>query len=1211
MAVGQKKAVKIKKALKTAARLPIRVSVGRGNRSRNVAPLQGERPIVILRVQIVECRNLLAKDKSGTSDPFVVASFATNRFNTPVIKKSLNPQYDAKDATFDFPVYRSIAGRHLELIVWDKDMLKKDYLGEASLSIEDWFGDASASSKDFEDPNNKAFSINVVSSRASTQASGSIHVKLGFRMPETVDHSLTFDEIYEDLLRGTEKADRSLDSAPATEGIGTVRTHESMPVYADDGLSSDEGEGDVEPYYFDEDDMNEPRTPYGPLMDVPYTDSPPNTAPMATGMIRNAYSEGDELPSTPTVPDLKIESPTTPTPIQSPSSRPTAPRAESLPAPVASPKPSKKKFPRVFPRRVSSITSSPSFDSAMPSASGIQTSVSDTSRPTTPGATQKKKFGKPWKRKGRDFNFNAANDILGIVMLEIHGATDLPRLKNMTRIGWDMDPFVVISFGKKVFRTRVIRHSLNPVWDEKLIFHVRRYESNFKVQLTVLDWDKLSSNDHVGDASFEVNELLKNAPEKDEKTGLYPHNAAISSNDMQEFKLGLATAKEMPWEGKHTPVLTVKAKFQPYDALRQQFWRQYLKQYDPDDSGHLSRLELVSMLDSLGSTLSDETIDSFFTRLGKSTDGELTHDEAIQCLEEELCRPRSERRLVDSDDALGIGLGIDTSAPATPLILNGSGPITPGVEAQFNRLNLETMDFSGPPTHPTAVQPASTRDPQSIEGLPAYQTEPNQQPLQNAVQPIVDSASTRVPMGYHATQESSVSESTSASEVEGDAEAEGEGESPTNSDGTVERVINIKNCPLCHKPRMNSRAEMDIITHIAVCASQDWARVDRMIVGNFVTANQAQRKWYTKVITKLSAGNYRIGANSANIIVQNRLTGQLEEEKMQVYVRLGIRLLYKGAKSRMEGARARKLLKSMSIKQGIKYDSPQSAADIPAFIQFHRLNVDELLLPLGEYKTFNQFFYRKLKPDARPVDSPDDPSRLVSAADSRMMTFETVSEATRLWIKGREFSVARLLGEAYRDQADKYNGGALAIFRLAPQDYHRFHSPVDGTIGPMTYIAGEYYTVNPQAIRTTLDVYGENARKIVPIDSPTFGRVMAVCVGAMMVGTIKTTVQEGESVKRGQEFGYFAFGGSTIVMLFEKGMVEWDEDLLINGKASLETLVRVGMGVGRRAPIKVPPKAKRQGSTSPSTHTSISGGSSTLKTPQIERTASSLTPSST
>ena len=68
--------------------------------------------------------------------------------------------------------------------------------------------------------------------------------------------------------------------------------------------------------------------------------------------------------------------------------------------------------------------------------------------------------------------------------------------------------------------------------------------------------------------------------------------------------------------------------------------------------------------------------------------------------------------------------------------------------------------------------------------------------------------------------------------------------------------------------------------------------------------------------------------------------------------------------------------------------------------------------------------------------------------------------------------------------------------------------------------------VQPQAIRTALDVYGENVRRIVPLDSPQFGRVMAVCVGAMMVGSIKTTVAEGESVRRGQEFGYFAFGAS-------------------------------------------------------------------------------------
>ena len=120
-----------------------------------------------------------------------------------------------------------------------------------------------------------------------------------------------------------------------------------------------------------------------------------------------------------------------------------------------------------------------------------------------------------------------------------------------------MDPFVVVSFGKKVFRTRVIRHSLNPQWEEKMLFHVRRYETTFKVQLTVCDWDKLSSNDHVGDASFDVAQLLADAPKKDETTGLYPKDED-GTRSMINFTLPLQTGKEMPWESKHNPTISFR-----------------------------------------------------------------------------------------------------------------------------------------------------------------------------------------------------------------------------------------------------------------------------------------------------------------------------------------------------------------------------------------------------------------------------------------------------------------------------------------------------------------------------------------------------------------------------------------------------------------------------------------------------------------------------
>jgi phosphatidylserine decarboxylase len=167
-----------------------------------------------------------------------------------------------------------------------------------------------------------------------------------------------------------------------------------------------------------------------------------------------------------------------------------------------------------------------------------------------------------------------------------------------------------------------------------------------------------------------------------------------------------------------------------------------------------------------------------------------------------------------------------------------------------------------------------------------------------------------------------------------------------------------------------------------------------------------------------------------------------------------------------------------------------------------------------------------------------------------------MDEATNIWVKGREFTVDRLLGDAYPEDARRFRNGALGVFRLAPQDYHRFHIPVDGIMGEPKTIAGDYYTVNPMAIRSALDVYGENVRVLVPIDSTVYGRVMVVCVGAMMVGSTVITRQAGEKVSRAEELGYFKFGGSTLLVLFEEGAVNFDSDLVVNSKGPLETFVR-------------------------------------------------------
>ena len=317
--------------------------------------------------------------------------------------------------------------------------------------------------------------------------------------------------------------------------------------------------------------------------------------------------------------------------------------------------------------------------------------------------------------------------------------------------------------------------------------------------------------------------------------------------------------------------------------MRQKFWRTYLKQYDADDNNVISRLELTSMLDSLGSTLSKETIDSFFTRYDKRPlEDEITIDEAIVCLEEELGRPQSEKKHLDESEDPSAP---DTSSTATPALQGIQGVVgsTAADEEETPlhslRLALEQIDFSGPAQHPSAVQPIQvSEEPQSMQqeqGQPTsdqpgrqqsvnvvvHPTEPSQQLLVNAASHMIDAMSTRVPTGYNATVKAAVKADRQASSSSDDTD-EPSGSSGSGSEDPFERVINIKNCPLCHRPRMKSKAEMDIVTHLAICASKDWARVDQIMVGNFVTASQAQRKWYTKVISKVSSGDYRLGAVS-------------------------------------------------------------------------------------------------------------------------------------------------------------------------------------------------------------------------------------------------------------------------------------------------------------------------------------------------------------
>ncbi|KAF7721781.1 hypothetical protein EC973_004133 [Apophysomyces ossiformis] len=740
---------------------------------------------------------------------------------------------------------------------------------------------------------------------------------------------------------------------------------------------------------------------------------------------------------------------------------------------------------------------------AEPTSSSVTTASSGTA---TPPKT-KRRYRKRFRRRGKDQIAQFLPDIVGVTFLEIAHANDLPPEKNVTRTGFDMDPFVVCSYGASTFRTRAIRHNLNPVWNEKLFFHVRQNESNYKLKFAVYDKDKFSNNDFVAWQEIPITDIINN-PQVNTTCAMkasIPAEAIEAGMDLHTIPLQMA--KQEKWQDRH-PTLTFRAKFVPYSEIRKMFWMALAKTYDSDESGSMNRLEIQSMLESVGSTISEATLDAFWRRHGKDpaneTD-ELSIDEMVQCLEEFM---------LTHDGHLG------SATKATENLVHNTGEETPSDDE-------EEGAYTDDSSYPQSEDAEDVDDADDDEAL-------------------IDA------QGVQFTGAAS----SNLSEILVDAEDEGRGDSAN------EKVIRLAECPICHRPNLASRAQMDIVTHVATCAANDWTTVDRFLMGNFVTEAYAQRRWFVKLVSKVGYGKYSVGTNNANIIVQDRASGQLIEERMSVYVRLGMRLIYKGMKTGIQSKTAQRILTNMTIKQGRRFDAPESVHEIQPFIKFHQLDLSEVLHPVSEFKSFNEFFYRELKPGARPCDSPDDPNVAVSAADCRMMAFQTIDIATNIWIKGIEFSLAKLLGDD--EKAKDFEGGSLAIFRLAPQDYHRFHSPVDGVITEIKQIAGQYYTVNPMAIRTTLDVYGENARSVVHMDTDVFGKVAVACIGAMMVGSTVLTAKEGMRLARADELGYFAFGGSTLVVLWQKDKIKFDSDLLENAEKPLETLVRVGNHIGRR-----------------------------------------------
>ncbi len=240
---------------------------------------------------------------------------------------------------------------------------------------------------------------------------------------------------------------------------------------------------------------------------------------------------------------------------------------------------------------------------------------------------------------------------------------------------------------------------------------------------------------------------------------------------------------------------------------------------------------------------------------------------------------------------------------------------------------------------------------------------------------------------------------------------------------------------------------------------------------------------------------------------------------------------------------------------GAVLDSPLSKIAIKPFIHKGGIPMEEY--EDRQYRSFNDFFTRRVREGMRPVDR--EPTHLISPCDCKLTVYP-ITENRTFSVKGGTYTLASLLRN--EDLAARFAGGTFLLFRLTKEDYHRYCYPDSGTKGENVRIPGLFYTVNPIALEK-VPVYKENTREYTVLNSENFGPILMMEVGATLVGRIVNDHGPG-NVLRGQEKGRFEFGGSTVILCFEKGAVEIDPDILENTENQIETVVKQGEKIGKR-----------------------------------------------
>ncbi|MBU4269627.1 phosphatidylserine decarboxylase [Candidatus Dependentiae bacterium] len=239
---------------------------------------------------------------------------------------------------------------------------------------------------------------------------------------------------------------------------------------------------------------------------------------------------------------------------------------------------------------------------------------------------------------------------------------------------------------------------------------------------------------------------------------------------------------------------------------------------------------------------------------------------------------------------------------------------------------------------------------------------------------------------------------------------------------------------------------------------------------------------------------------------------------------------------------------------GFYQDSFFSKYKIKYFIKKHNINMSEFIKTESEYKSFNDFFVRELKQDIRNINK--DITKVIAPADSKLFVIDNLSRDTEFFVKNIKFNLNNFLNDF--ELANRYQDGLMLIFRLSPQDYHRYHFPFDCVVSKEKTISGKLESVNSLVYKSGIQPLYTNERISIKLGSKNFGDVLFIPVGAMFVGKIVNKYFLNKEYKKGELIGYFEFGGSTIVLIFEKNKIKIKERFLINSQNGYETQVKMG-----------------------------------------------------